>query len=96
MLSVGFVVRPNFHVMSLAPISVFEVAALVVGEPAYDVRLCPNAAELCGLRPASASRLRSLVVRASTRSWSRPDLIARLRRPVFLSFSSDRPNALVA
>src|SRR5262245_26271021 len=39
MLSVGFVVRPNFHVMSLAPISVFEVATLVIGKPAYDVRL---------------------------------------------------------
>jgi len=39
MPSVGFVVFPEFHVMSLAPISVFEVAGDVLGEPAYDVRL---------------------------------------------------------
>lgn len=39
MYRVGFVVFPGFHVMSLAPISAFEVTNLVIGESIYDVRL---------------------------------------------------------
>jgi transcriptional regulator GlxA family with amidase domain len=39
MLSVGFVVTPDFPVMSLAALSVFEFANHVAGETLYDVRL---------------------------------------------------------
>ena len=39
MYRVGFVVFPGFHVMSLAPISAFEVTNIVLGESVYAVRL---------------------------------------------------------
>src|SRR4051812_23151416 len=38
MLSVGFVVAPEFQVMSLAALSVFEFANALEGGPHYDVQ----------------------------------------------------------
>jgi transcriptional regulator GlxA family with amidase domain len=43
---IGFVVFPNFQVMGIAAITVFEVANLVVGEDAYGVTLLSEAGGL--------------------------------------------------
>src|ERR1700755_2382082 len=51
MHKVGFVVFPGFQVGSLAVVTVFEVANLVVGKPSYRVRVI---AEGGGLVPCSA------------------------------------------
>ncbi len=51
MQSIGFVVFPQFQVMSFAAITVFEVANLVAGEPVYSVSLL---SESGGLVRASA------------------------------------------
>lgn len=39
MLSIGFVVFPDFQVMGFAAVTAFEVANLVTGEPVYDITL---------------------------------------------------------
>jgi transcriptional regulator GlxA family with amidase domain len=51
MHKVGFVVFPGFQVVSLAVITVFEVANLIMGKPSYSVRVI---AEGGGLVPCSA------------------------------------------
>ena len=51
MQQVGFVVFPNFQVMSFAAISVFEMANVVLDNPAYAVTLL---SETGGLVPSSA------------------------------------------
>jgi transcriptional regulator GlxA family with amidase domain len=51
MHKVGFVVFPGFQVVSLAAITVFEVANLIMGKPSYSVRVI---AEGGGLVPSSA------------------------------------------
>ena len=39
MLTIGFVVSPGFQVMSLAAMSVFELANVGGGKPLYDIEL---------------------------------------------------------
>src|SRR5882672_6227826 len=39
MLRIGLVLPPRFQVLSFAPISVFEVANVVLGEPLYEVHV---------------------------------------------------------
>jgi transcriptional regulator GlxA family with amidase domain len=51
MHKVGFVVFPGFQVVSLAVVTVFEVANLIMGKPSYSVRVI---AEGGGLVPCSA------------------------------------------
>jgi transcriptional regulator GlxA family with amidase domain len=39
MQRIGFIVLPGFQMMSVASLSVFELANREIGEPAYDVHL---------------------------------------------------------
>jgi len=51
MHTIGFVVFPNFHMIGFAAVSVFELANLVLDEPAYEVTVLSEAG---GLVSASA------------------------------------------
>jgi len=66
MQRVGLIVFPGFQVMSCAVISVFESANREMGEPVYDVRLCPRRAAPSAPRSAWASRRMRSTVRIST------------------------------
>ena len=43
MQRVGFVVLPGFQMLSVSALSVFELANLEIGEPAYDLHLLSRA-----------------------------------------------------
>ena len=51
MHTIGFVVFPNFHMIGFAAVTVFELANLVLDEPAYEVTVLSEAG---GLVSASA------------------------------------------
>lgn len=89
MHKVGFVVFPGFQVVSLAVITVFEVANLIIGKPFYSLRVI---AEGGGLVPCSAgfsveaeplsqSRFDTVIIAAGLEiAWPSAGLVQFVRR----------------
>ena len=71
MQRIGFIVLPGFQMMSVAALSVFELANKEMGEPVYEVHLLSETGgSIPQLDRASASRRSRSTIRVSTHCWS--------------------------